>query len=53
LAARALLFGLMAARDDAIAVQPGPPAPNEVRPGKQSAFVQCKIAFAFVQTSFI
>jgi hypothetical protein len=30
----AVLFGVMAARDDAIAVQPGPPAPNEGRPGK-------------------
>jgi len=30
----ALLFGLMAARDDAIAVQPGPAAPHEGTPGK-------------------
>jgi hypothetical protein len=30
----ALLFGVLAARDDAIVVQPGPPAPNEGRPGK-------------------
>ena len=30
----AVLFGLMAARDGAIAIQPGPPAPNEGRPGK-------------------
>jgi len=30
----AVLFGLMAARDDDIVVQPAPPAPNEGRPGR-------------------
>jgi hypothetical protein len=47
----AVFFGVMAVRDDAIAIQPGPPARNEGRPGKQSAFVRCKIAFAFPLTS--
>ncbi|MGA2057968.1 MAG: hypothetical protein ABSG88_22015 [Bradyrhizobium sp.] len=30
----AVLFGLMAARDDAIVVQPAPPAPQEGRSGR-------------------
>jgi hypothetical protein len=32
--AGAVLFGVMAVRDDAIVVRPGPPAPNEGRPRK-------------------
>jgi hypothetical protein len=30
----AVFFGVMAVRDDAIAILPGPPARNEGRPGK-------------------